>query len=171
MTVTTPPLEPTTGIPKAGPRAPRRIAVFGSASAERAGRAAAEAPAWSARAVAERVFAQIGAQAPAIAQPIFDRAVAEGTITPHERDELLRELVSPQVSGEEAQSKTRASTGARMVLAEAFAAIRLAAPAIAEPILRKAVAEERIAPPQSRRILERLRSSPAAAYRVAHPGP
>lgn len=171
MTVTTQPLEPTPSLPETKARAPRRIAVFGSASAERAGRPATEAPAWSARAVAERVFAQIGAQAPLIAQPILDRAVAEGAITPHERDELLRELAYPQAAGEEAEATTRASVGARIVLAEAFAAIRLAAPAIAEPILRQAVADKRLAPPQSRRILERLRSSPATAYRVAHSGP
>jgi hypothetical protein len=169
MTVTTPPPQPAPGLPDTKQSGLRRIAVFGSTSAERAGRAAADAPAWSARAVLERVFAQIGARAPLIAQPIFDRAVAEGTITLDERDELLRELAQPLASGEQAQAKTRASAGARIVLTEAFAAIRLAAPAIAEPILRQAVADERLAPRQSRRILERLRSSPAAAFRTSHP--
>ena len=168
MTVTTGPFEPRTGLPETGARAPRRIAVFGSASAERASRAAAPPPPASTRAVLERVFAQIGAQAPLIARPILDRAVAEGTITLDERDELLRELADPQAIAEQEDAKSRA--GARIVVTEALAAIRLAAPAIAEPILRAAVAEERLTPAQSGRILERLRSSPGAAFRVAHPG-
>ncbi len=162
MTVTTPPLEPTTGPAKTSGRSPRRIAVFGSASAERAGRAAEEAPAWSARAVAERVFAQIRAQAPLIAQPIFERAVAEGTITRAERDGLARGLADPLTPAPAAS----AGAGARVVLTEALTAIRLAAPAIAEPILHQAVADERLTPAQSRRILDRLRLSPSAAFRA-----
>jgi len=57
------------------------------------------------------------------------------------------------------------SIAGRAVLGEAFTAIRRGAPAIAEPILEQAVAGERITQPQARRILDRLRLSPAAALR------
>ena len=169
MTVTTTPLEPTPDMRETKARAPRRIAVFGSASAERATCAAADAPVLSARAVLEHILAEISAQAPLIAQPILDRAVAEGTITLEQRDGLLRELADPGALGDEA-SAAKTSAGARVVLTEVLTAIRLAAPAIAEPILREAVADERLTPAQPPRILERLRSSPAAAFRGAHPG-
>ena len=69
-----------------------RIAVFGAIAPE-----AAEAQALSpaARAVLERVLASIVSSASAIAQPILDRAVEEGTITRSERHALLRELSAP----------------------------------------------------------------------------
>jgi len=164
MTMTTTPVEPMP-VPHETPApGPRRIAVFGSASAARAAGTAPQTPASSARSVLEHVFAQISAQAPLIAAPMFDRAVGDGTITLEERDELLRELADPQASVE----APAAAAGARIVLTEAFAAIRLAAPGIAEPILRQAVADERLTTAQSTRILERLRSSPAAAFRGTH---
>jgi hypothetical protein len=142
---------------------PRRLAVFGSVAAERPPRTV-EVPASSVRAVLERIFAAITTQAPLIAQPILDRAVGEQTITLDERDELLRELADPQATGE-VPAATRMSIAGRAVLGEAFTAIRRGAPAIAEPILEQAVAGERITQPQARRILDRLRLSPAAALR------
>lgn len=166
MTVTTPPRQSTPSHRNAGAQAPRRIAVFGSVSAERAPHDAVEAPASAARAVLERVFAEISAQAPLIAQPILDRAVGEGAVTLDERDELLRELADPDATGEAPAAQTRVGVSARIVLSEAFAAIRLAAPGIADPILRQAVANERLTSAQAGRILERLRSSPATAFRA-----
>ena len=151
--------------PTAG-QAPRRIAVFGSVSAERATRATLQAPASSARAVLEQVFAEITARAPLIAQPILDRAVGEGTVTLGERDELLHELADPAATGE-LSAATRAGVSGRAVLSEAFVAIRRAAPGIAAPILGEAVANGRLTQAQARRILERLRYSPAAAFRGA----
>ena len=174
MTVATPPLQPTPGLRETTAHPPRRIAVFGSVSAERPPHAALEAPASATRAVLERVFAEISAQAPLIAQPILDRAVGDGMVTREERDELLSELADPQATAEARAARTRVRAGARAVLGEAFSAIRRAAPGVAEPILRQAVADARLTPAQSRRILERLRSSPAAAFRgahAAHPGP
>jgi hypothetical protein len=53
------------------------------------------------------------------------------------------------------------------VLREALAAVRRAAPAIATPILDDAVDQERLTAAQERRILERLRISPATALRAA----
>jgi hypothetical protein len=169
MTVTTPPLKPT-AFRETTAQGPRRIAVFGSLSAQRASRAGVEAPASAARAVLELIFAQIAEQAPLIARPILDRAVAEGTLTSVERNELLRELAEPDSTGDAPAAATGVRLGARAVLSEAFVAIRLAAPGIAQPILREAVADERLTPEQSRRILERLRSSPAAAFRATRSG-
>jgi hypothetical protein len=165
MTVTLPPFEPTSSRGHVPSGSPRRIAVFGSVAAERPPRSV-EAPSSSARTVLERIFAAITAQAPLIAQPILDRAVGQSTITLDERDELLRELADPQATGE-AAAATRASDAGRAVLGEAFAAIRRGAPAIAEPILTEAVAAGRLTQAQARRILDRLHSSPAAAFRGA----
>jgi hypothetical protein len=160
MTLKTPPRRP------AGPGGtdeetrPRRIAVFGSVAAERP----AELPfTQAARAVLERVLAAIAAEVPRIARPILDRAVAEGTISRDERHALLSELTDPDRAPAEPAAS---SPGARGVLREALAAVRRASPQIAAPILREAVADERLTEAQERRILERLRSSPARARHV-----
>jgi hypothetical protein len=143
----------------------RRIAVFGSIAAERPpgelegdlpGRASSPAT----RAVLEHVFAAIAAQTREIAQPILDRAVAEGSLTGGEHDELLRELDPPAVK---APAAVAVRPVAREVLREALAAIRAASPGIAAPILRDAVASERLTAAQEQRILERLRKSSATA--------
>jgi len=152
--------------PPAQAHPPRRIAVFGSLSAERATRAAVAVPASSARAVLEQVFAEIAARAPLIAGPILDRAVGEGKVTPGERDELLHELADPEATGE-VSAATRAGAGSRTVLSAAFSAIRRAAPGIATPILGEAVADGRLTQAQARRILDRLRTSPSAPFRGA----
>jgi len=139
----------------------RRIAVFGSVAASEEEREPALSPAASA--VLERVHEAIAANAPSIVRPILDRAVADGAITRTERHAMLLEL-----SGEELVEEEPAATfslGARGALREALAAIRRAAPAIARPILDQAVDEERLTPAQERRILERLRSSPARGLR------
>ncbi len=165
MSVSTPTYQPTPRSRETRAHAPRRIAVFGSVCTERPPQEAVQAPASAARAVLERVFEQIRAQAPLIAEPILDRAVDEGKVTLEQRDELLRELADPQAAGgETSATTTRAGVGTRIVLREAFAAIRLAAPALADPILREAVADALLTPAQARRILERLRSSATTAF-------
>jgi|HubBroStandDraft_6_1064221.scaffolds.fasta_scaffold159639_3 hypothetical protein len=152
-----------------------RIAVFGAIGPEPPLAQAAEAQALSpaARAVLERVLASIASSASAIAQPILDRAVEEGTITRSERHALLRELSAP---GDPDDAPAPAVTplpslGARRVLREALAAIRRAAPGIAQPILDEAVDAERLTPAQEKRILERLRISPSQVLRRPAPGP
>jgi hypothetical protein len=152
------------------PRVPRtRIAVFGSISAERIDTSFDDVPALSpaARAVLERVLDSITSSVPAIAKPILDRAVAEGTITRTERHELLQELSDPT----DVPGAAPASIGARRVLREALAAIRRAAPGIARPILEDAVDAERLTAAQQRRILERLGTSPVRALRAAARSP
>jgi hypothetical protein len=145
-----------------------RIAVFGAFAAERAvpppGDERLLSPA--AHAVLEQVLESIASSAPSIAQPILDRAVGEGTITHTERHELLRELSDPGVPAH-ASGSSPVSPGARSVLGEALAAIRRAAPSIAQPILDEAVDAERLTAAQQRRILERLRISPARVLRGA----
>jgi chorismate mutase len=144
----------------------RRIAVFGSVAAERPPEFEGEGPlSPAARAVLERVLEAVASSAESIAKPILDRAVTDGTITRAERHEMLLELSDPALSGGESQAPPPASLGARRALVEALAAIRHAAPAIAQPILDEAVGDERLTPAQERRILERLRSSPARALR------
>jgi hypothetical protein len=139
----------------------RRIAVFGSVAAPDEEREAALSPAASA--VLERVHEAIAANAPSIVKPILDRAVAEGAITRAERHAMLLELSGEAIVAQEPAASV--SLGARGALREALAAIRGAAPGIARPILDQAVDEERLTPAQERRILERLRSSPARALR------
>jgi hypothetical protein len=139
----------------------RRIAVFGSVAAPDVQREPALSPAASA--VLQRVHEAIAANAPSIVKPILDRAVADGAITRAERHAMLLELSGAAIVEEEAAASV--SLGARGTLREALAAIRGAAPGIARPILDQAVDEERLTPAQERRILERLRSSPARALR------
>jgi hypothetical protein len=148
-----------------------RIAVFGAIAPEHSLAEAAETQALSpaARAVLERVLASIASSASAIAQPLLDRAVEEGTITRAERHALLRELSAPTDldDGGAAAAAAPPSLGARRVLREALAAIRRAAPGIAQPILDEAVDAERLTPAQERRILERLRIGPSVLRRPA----
>jgi hypothetical protein len=139
----------------------RRIAVFGSVAASEEEREPVLSPA--ARAVLERVHQAIASNAPSIVKPILDRAVADGAITRAERHAMLLELSGEAIAEEEPAATV--SLGARGALRDALAAIRRAAPAIALPILDQAVDEERLTPAQERRILERLRSSPARALR------
>jgi hypothetical protein len=161
--VTAPPLTPPPPRPTS-----RRIAVFGSIAAERppseleADDPPGLLPSPATRAVLEHVFAAIAAQTRAIAQPILDRAMADGALTRGEHDELLRELGEPSVA---APAAVAVRPVAREVLREAHAAIRAASPGIAAPILREAVASERLTAAQEQRILERLRRSPTTALR------
>jgi hypothetical protein len=147
---------------------PRRIAVFGSVAAD-GGPGPDEHPfSAPARAVLDRVLEAVACGAPAIAGPILDRAVAEGAITRGERHSMLRELSRPGGAGEELERAV--SQGARRTLRDALAALRRAAPIIARPILDEAVESERLTPAQERRILERLRTSPARALHSRRTG-
>jgi hypothetical protein len=147
----------------ATPTVSRRIAVFGSVAADRAAEREEQPFSAPARAVLDRVLEAVASGAPAIAGPIVDRAVAEGTITRDERHAMLRELSRPGGAGEEPEPP--GSQGAGRTLREALAAVRRAAPTIARPILDEAVEAERLTPAQERRILERLRASPGRVLR------
>lgn len=165
MTVTTPAADHAAlGAPAAAP--PRRLAVFGSVSAERPSRAIVDPPASVAREVLERVYAQISAQAPQIAQPTLERAVATGALSAAERDELLRELADPQSSTEPSARPGR-SLAARTALRAALGDVRRASPGIAQPILHAAVLDGLLTAAQEQRILSRLYASPAATFRPA----
>ena len=145
-----------------------RIAVFGADAPKRPLALPADVQELSpaARAVLERVLASIASSASSIAQPILDRAVEEGTITRAERHALLRELSAPGADDVPAPGEAPpTSVGARRVLREALAAIRRAAPGIAQPILDEAVDAERLTAAQQKRILERLRINPSQLLR------
>ena len=149
--------------------APRRLAVFGSVSAERPSRTIVAAPESGAREVLERVFAEIAEQAPLIARPVLDSAAAAGKITATERDELLRELAEPQ-SSHDSTGAPGTSAAARGVLRLALGAVRRASPGIAGPILNAAVADGLLSAAQEQRIIARLHASPATAFRPARSG-
>jgi len=144
---------------------PRRLAVFGSVEAAPPYRhhlVSDTSPA--AHAALERVFDAITGEAPKIARPILHRAVERGTITPAEEDELLGELGDAGLAARRSHAAV-ASIGAQRVLRQVFAAIRVASPTIAEPILDEAVAEQALTPAQRHRVLERLRTSPTRLLR------
>ena len=141
-----------------------RIAVFGSVAERRTGRRTplATPPRFlspSAAAVFDRALELISSKAPSIAAPVLDRSVAVGRITRAERRELLDELTGV---GEPVAGPPRSEQVAR-VRHEAFAAVRRAAPRLAQPLLTDAVKTERLTPAQERRIVERLRQGPAAS--------
>jgi hypothetical protein len=142
---------------------PTRIAVFGSVAERPARRRTqlATPPRFlspSAAAVFERTLELITTKAPVIAAPILDRGVAVGTITRAERRELLEELsgrADPFVSVPRSEQAAR-------LRHEAYAAVRRAAPKLAQPLLHEAVKTERLTAAQERRIIERLRQGPVA---------
>jgi len=142
---------------------PRRIAVFGRPPPRRRG-TAPQTPASSALRARARLRADQRAGA-TDRGAMFDRAVGDGTITLEERDELLRELADRRRA-----SKRRRPRPARIVLTEAFAAIRSprrASRANPAPGRRRRAPDDA----QSTRILERLRSSPAARSAARTPPP
>jgi hypothetical protein len=147
--------------------APNRVAVFGSVAAplgtsalpisrfakpaQASGQTRLSQSSPAATAVLERVRALLAANAPGIAGPILDRALAAGAITDTERSGLLAELAGAS-AGQGAE---------RAVVAhlhqEVLTAVRRAAPTLAKPLLKEAVASERLTPAQERRILQQLR--------------
>jgi len=141
--------------------------VFGSVAAERPLGSEDERPfSPAARAVLERVHEEVASSAESIVAPILDRAVAEGAITRAQRHTIVLELSDQPIPARESAVPDQ-SQSARRVLREALGAVNRAAPGIARPILEEAVEHERLTPAQQRRILERLRISPARAVRSA----
>jgi hypothetical protein len=135
----------------------------------------------SVRAVAQKIFDAIRAQAPAIAKPLLDQGVAAGTITAAQEDQFLTRLSQPLPdprSGPPSGSSDGASsvpppaksdgnvvvgpsgaaltTGQRQLYASVFGAIRKQAPAIAKPLLDQAVADGTITQARADQISARL---------------
>jgi|SRR5579863_472934 len=158
------------GAPPESPETPapaahrRRIAVFGSLAPQSR---ALLSPA--ARAVFERILAAVAEQAPAIARPLLDRSVADGSLTREERHEVLAGLEANE-SASDGRERRWQSFAMRRASREILAAVRRAAPGIAQPILAEAVADERLTTAQAQRILERVRDLPISVFR-AGPGP
>jgi RNase H-fold protein (predicted Holliday junction resolvase) len=155
------------GAPPESPETPaaaaprRRIAVFGSLAPQSR---ALLSPA--ARAVFERILAAVAQQAPAIARPLLDRSVAEGSLTREERHEVLAEFEANATAAGN-RERPRQSFAVRRATREILAAMRRAAPGIAQPILAEAVADERLTTAQAQRILERVRDFPVSAFHPA----
>jgi hypothetical protein len=146
--------------------APNRVAVFGSFAErpatsprplDRSPRSEEHRPlppsSPAATAVFERVRVLVAANAPGIARPILDRALAAGTITDSERSDLLAEFAGAGAGS--ASERSAVADLHRQILA----AVRRAAPALAEPLLNEAVASERLTAAQERRIIACLRLS------------
>ncbi|HEY5389675.1 MAG TPA: hypothetical protein VIJ83_03895 [Solirubrobacteraceae bacterium] len=121
----------------------------------------------AARAVFERILAAVAEQAPAIARPLLDRSVADGSLTREERHEVLAELEA-NAAPNSPRARAWQSFAMRRASRDVLAAVRRAAPAIAQPILAEAVADERLTTAQAQRILERVRDFPVSAFRPAH---
>ena len=129
-----------------------KIAVFTSSTGA-ARTAVSEPPVLSPDpAVLVRVRELIAARSPEIARPMLDDALAAGTITLAERAALLHEVL-----GVTDLPPTQLSLAARRLRDHIRAAIALASPALARPLLDEAVAAQRLTPSQSMRIAQHLR--------------
>jgi hypothetical protein len=106
-------------------------------------------------AVRRRIFEAIRSQAPAIAAPRLDRAVAAGTITVAQREEFLARLEQADRRRSPVPEQTHDQ---RLLAASVFDAIRSEAPAIAEPLIEQALAEGSISPGEAEQITDRLRT-------------
>jgi hypothetical protein len=147
---------------------PHRIAVFGSVASrpqpepdeyDRQPPAPASRFSPSANAVLERSLDLVAANATRIARPILDHAVATGSITGDERSDLLEEFAgatTPAVEPRPALLRLRQ---------EILAAIRRAAPTLAHPLLREAIASERLTLAQEHRIIDHLSHTDAISAR------
>lgn len=129
--------------------------------------------------VAMRIFDAIRSEAPAIAAPALDRAVADGTISATQRERFLARLEQPDRSAQPAPVP-ELTHDQRRVSATVFDAIRSQAPAIAQPLLDEAIADGTITPSDADRIRSRLsgrrvrialRSKSVRPWRPAMPGP
>ena len=132
----------------------------------------------SVRAVAQKVFDAIRAQAPAIAKPLLDQGVAAGTISAAQEDAFLARLSQP-LPDPRSGSTPGSANGApsapppakpdgssapgaaltpaqRQLYASVFGAIRTQAPTIAKPLLDQAVADGTITQVRADQISARL---------------
>ena len=135
----------------------------------------------SVRSVAQQIFDAIHAQAAAIAKPLLDQGVAAGTITQAQEDRFLTRLSQPLPdprSGPPPGSPAGAPSGPppakpdghagpgpdgpaltaaqRQLYGSVFSAIRRQSPAIAKPLLDKAVANGTITQARADQISARL---------------
>jgi hypothetical protein len=116
------------------------------------------------RAVFEQVFTEVSKQAPGIAKPILDKAVSDHKITQAQADEISKMLAAgprrKRGSAPPAPPHNPPDANTRAVLEQVFTAISKQAPAIAKPILDKAVSDHKITQAQADRISQMLASGP-----------
>jgi hypothetical protein len=103
----------------------------------------------AARAVALDAARALAERAPALADPVLDRAVADGTLT-ERRAERLRERA--------ARFAARLAEPANGAWLAAAAAVVRAAPGIAAPVLDRAVAADRLTREQADAVLDAIRT-------------
>jgi hypothetical protein len=118
------------------------------------------------RGVLQQVAQAEAAQAPGIAKPILDSAVAAGTITQTQEDNFLQRLGRVRGPGEARPQRTTPPTppsAAQIaVFKQVAAAIGARLPGIAKPILDKAVGDGTITAAQEKQLLNFFTAGPHA---------
>ncbi len=113
------------------------------------------------RAVHEDIREAVADQAPAIAGPVIDKAESDDKITAAQA-EALRKAAQDIADGKRPSLRDIGDDAdVREVVHDAFAAAAKKAPAIAEPIIDKAVGDKKITSAQADRIREMLKRGPA----------
>ena len=112
------------------------------------------------RAVLEDVREAVAKQAPAIAGPVIDKAEQDGKITGAQAD-ALRKAAQDIADGERPDlGSLERDADVHEVIRDAFAAAAKKAPEIGEPIIKKAVDDDKITEAQADRIREMLKRAP-----------
>jgi hypothetical protein len=118
--------------------------------------------------VLDQIHQAVEKQAPAIADPVIKKAEDAGSITSAQADQL-RAAAQAIADGKRPDANIRSllsDADVRKVVQDAFAAAAKQAPAIAEPIIRQAVADKKITSAQADQIrnglehLGKLRAGP-----------
>jgi hypothetical protein len=112
------------------------------------------------RAVLKEIRDAVAKQAPAIAGPVIDKAQSDGKITEAQADKL-REAAQNLADGKRPDIRGLGrDADVHEVIHDAFEAAHDKAPGIAEPIIDKAVADDKITDAQGDRIREMVRRGP-----------
>ena len=123
------------------------------------------------RAVLEDIHAAVAKQAPAIAGPVIDKAENENKITSAQAD-ALRKAAEDIAAGKRPDIRALPrDEDVHRVIKEAFAAAHEKTPGIAEPIIDKAVADNKITEAQADRIREMIKKGPRPAFGHRIDGP
>ena len=112
------------------------------------------------RAVLKDIRDAVADQAPAIAGPMIDKAENDGKITAAQADKL-RQAAQELADGKRPDIRGLGrDEDVQEVIQDAFAAARDKAPGIAEPIIAKAVADDKITEAQADRVRQLVRRGP-----------
>lgn len=122
--------------------------------------------------VMRQIHDALAKKAPAIADPIIQKAQDNGKITSDQADKL-RAAAQAIADGKrpDVDRSLLDDADVRQVIKEAFAAARQQAPAIAEPIIQKAVDDKKITSDQANQIRDQLKNAPFPPFPFFGPGP